>query len=289
MVATRLKFNLDAGTHVIDLNQALSEYHRKLHRQKVVTTVYGGYIRNNASASAKFNVAPISWTAKAAVNRAFDKWRQMIRETIDGRKGLRTGKWNDFKVHLTSNTETKAYARDSTGNRLSAGEWDYSTLHQPRLVDPDGDGGFEFDGNMDEYDLHIIGAHAGSAPNFTSIGLIKSWYDSRPGIDSSGSPTDVPDTADPLSNLFEVEDNDNEKVAVIQSEGDLPPYARTSPFGMAGLSPAGIADNAAQPTVGALGSHIHGFQALCGLVQVVVSGAGTTEVFLDVESEGEKF
>jgi len=290
MVATRLKFNLDAGDHVIDLNQSLSEYHRKLHRQKVVTTVYGGFIRNNQSASAKFSVAPLTWTAKAAVNRAFKQWRKMISQTLQNKNGLTTGKWNDFKIHLTNAAETKAYPRDQNGARISPGEWDYSTLHQPRLIDPDSDGGFEFDGDMDEYDLHLCGAHQGSSPNFTSVGLIRSWYDSRPGIDSTGTPVDVPDSADPLSNLFAVEDNDNEKVTVIQSEGDLPPYARTSPFGMAGLSPVSIADNGADPAITPVGNQVHGFQALCGLVSVTVSAdSGTTEVFLDVESVGERF
>lgn len=293
MVATRLKYNLTPGAHVIDVARDLSEYHRQLKRQKKIYTIYGGFIRNNQGSSVKFATAPLTWTAKAAVNRAFNLWRKMIRETIDGKQGLKTGKWNDFKIHLTSNTESKISARDTVGNRLSAGEWDYSTLHQPRLIDPDGDGGFEFDGDMDEYDLHICGTHAGASPNFTSVALIQSWYDSRPVIDASGQPTDVPDSADPLSNLFEVEDNDNEKVIVIQSEGDLPPYARTSPFGMApggGLAPVAIADNDASNNVTALGSQVVGFQALCGLIYVdVTTDGGTVELFIDVESEGESF
>jgi len=287
MVATRLKFNLTNGTHVIDLNQALSEYHRKLHRQKVITTVYGGFIRNQSSCSAKFSVAPLTWTAKAAVNRGFKQWRKMVSRTLKNKDGLTTGKWNDFKVHLTSNGETKAYPRDQNGQRLSAGEWDYSTLTQPRQIDTGDTLGLDDD--ADQWDLHICGAHQGSSPNFNSIGLIKSWYDSRAPIDSTGTPVDVPDSADPLSNLFDVDDNDNEKVAVIQTEGDLPPYARTSPFGIAGLSPVSTADNGADPSITPVGNQVHGFQALCGLVSVHVSGENTTEVFLDVESVGERF
>lgn len=288
MVATRLKYNLTAGTHVIDLNQGLSEYHRKLHRQKVVSTVYGGFIRNNNASAVNINVAPLTWTAKTAVNRGFKQWRKMVSRTLKNKEGLTTGKWNDFKVHLVSSDETKAYPRDQNGARLSAGEWDYSTLTQPRQIDTGDTLGLDDD--ADQWDLHICGAHQGSNPNFQSVGLIQSWYDSRAVIDSTGTPTDVPNSADPLSNLFDVDDNDNEKVAVIQTEGDLPPYARTSPFGILGLSPVSIAHNSSNgPEVSPLGSAIHGFQALCGLVSVTVTGSGTTELFLDVESEGERF
>jgi len=289
MVATRLKFNLTEGTHVLDLNQSLSEYHRKLHRQKVVTTVYGGFIRNNDSVSAKFSVAPLTWTAKAAVNRAFKQWRRMVSTTLKNKEGLRSGKWNDFKVHLFSHSETKAYAEDSNGDRLSSGEWDYSTMSQPRLIDPDDDGGLEFDEDMDQWDMHICGNHQGSAPNFQSVGLIKSWFESRSQIDNSGHPSDVPDIEDPLANLFSIIDNDNEKVTIIEDEGDQPPYSRSNPFGITGLSPVSIADNGASPSITPVGNSVHGFQALCGLVSVVVSGSGTTEVFLDVESIGERF
>lgn len=287
MVATRFKFNLDAGTHVIDLNHALSEYHRKLHRQKVVTTVYGGFIRNNNSASAKFSVAPLTWTAKAAVNRGFKQWRKMISRTLKNKEGLTTGKWNDFKVHLTNSTEQKAFARDQNNARLSQGEWDYSTLTQPVQVDTGDTLGL--DDNADQWDLHICGAHSGSAPNYASIGLVQSWYDSRAPISGVGDPVDVPNVADPLANLFDVDDNDNEKVTVIEQEGDLPPYNRNSVFGMVGLSPVSIADNGADPSITPVGNNVHGFQALCGLVSVTVSGSGTTELFLDVESVGERF
>lgn len=287
MVATRLKFNLTAGTHVIDLNLALSEYHRKLHRQKVVTTVYGGFIRNNQSCSAKFSVAPLTWTAKAAVNRGFKQWRRMISRTLKNKEGLSTGKWNDFKVHLTAYNETKAYPRDNLGNRLSSGEWDYSTITQPKQIDTGDTLGL--DDNADQFDLHICGVHTGLSTNRTGVGLIQSWFDSRNQIDNSGFPSGIPDSTDPLSNLFDVDDNDNEKVVIIESEGDQPPYSRSNPFGIAGLSPVSIADNGADPAITPVGNNIHGFQSLCGLVQVVVAGNGTTEVFLDVESKGERF
>jgi hypothetical protein len=301
MVATRLKYILQPGMNYLDVSRDLSEYHRKLHRQKKIYTIYGGFMRNNQGTSAKFNVAPLTWTSKAAVNRGFKLWRRMVSETLQNNDGLKSGKWNDFKVRLTGQVAVANHisAVDAAGNPMSAGEWNYSTISQPRLIDPDGDGGLEFDANMDQYDLHIVGANTqSSATNLTSVGLINSWYQSRPVIDGSGSPTQVPDINEPLANLFIVEDDDSEKVTIIQDEGDQPPYNRDAPYGMVGtaasqegLAPVAIADNdATGARTQALGSQIVGFQALCGLVQVfVTSDGGTTEIFLDVESEGESF
>jgi hypothetical protein len=296
MVATRLKYNLTAGTHYIDLFRDLSEYHRKLHRQKQIATVYGGFIRNNNSASAKFNVAPLTWQSKTSVNRTFKLWRKMISETLKRQDGLQTGKWNDFKVYLDNVHGTAGTsAQDAAGNRMSNGEWDYSTLTQPQLLPAQDAAGnptvLAFDADADQWEVHIVGPHAGAAPNYTRVGMLQSWTDSRSPTDSTGTPVNIPNIADPLSNLFEVEDNDEEKITIIEGEGDLPPYHRTIPYGVgpAALAPVSIADNGASDTITPVGNQVHGFQALCGLVQVVVSGSGTTELFLDVESQGESF
>jgi hypothetical protein len=291
MVATRLKYNLIAGTHYLDLSRDLSEYHRKLHRQKQVFTVYGGFIRNNNSASAKFNVAPLTWQSKAAVNRAFKIWRKMISETLKDKPGLQSGKWNDFKVYLDNqHGYAGTSAVDAAGNRMSVGEWDYSTLTQPKLIDPDGDGGLEFDGNADQWELAITGAHTGHPTNYSRVSMIQSWLESRAIVPAS-TPENMLVTTDPLSNMFNVQDDDSEKVTILQNEGDAPPYSRTLPYGSdpTGLAPVSIADNGASATITPVGNQVHGFQALCGLVQVVVSGSGTTEVFIDVESQGESF
>jgi len=292
MVATRLKYNLDEGTHYLNLARDLSEYHRKLHRCKKVYTVYGGFIRNNSSTSAKFNVAPLTWQSKSAVNRTFKIWRRMISETLRKNDGLQTGKWNDFQVlldgfHGSANT---AEAQDAAGNPMSTGEWVYSELTQPKLIDPDGDGGLEYDANADQWLVHIVGPHTGTPTNYSKIGMIQSWSDSKAPIDLGGTPDDIVNPLDPLSNMFDVDDDDDEKEAIILNEGDMPPYHATIPYGAGNgaLAPVSIADNAAASSVGALGSTVHGFQALCGLVQVVVS-EDNTEVFIDVESQGESF
>ena len=292
MVATRLYYRLENGTNYLNLPRDLSEYHRKLHRAKNIYTVYGGFIRNNDSCSAKFAVAPLTWQSKAAVNRTFKIWRKMVSQTLSKKEGLQSGKWNDFKMLLDgamSSSNTRP-ALDAGNQTMATGEWDYSTLTQPQLIDPDGDGGLEYDANADQWETHIVGNHGGAAPNYTRIGMIRSWTDSKAPVQSSGEPSNILNPLDPLSNKFEVEDDDEEKVTIIMNEGDLPPYDRDEPFGIqdGALSSVGTADNGASATITPVGNNVPGFQALCGLVRVVVAG-GTTELWIDVESQGESF
>ena len=297
MVATRLKYNLSVGTHYLDLSRDLSEYHRKLHRQKKIYTVYGGFLRSNTACSAHFNVAPLTWQSKTAVNRGFKIWRKMISETLSKHDGLQTGRWNDFKIYLdNAHGAAGTSAQDAAGNRMSDGEWDYSTMTQPQLLPAQDAAGnptvVAFNADADQWEMQIIGPHAGAAPNYTRVGLIQSWSDSRPPVtSSSGDPVNIPDVTDPLSNMFDVEDDDTEKITEILNEGDLPPYDRTVPYGITAgaLAPVALADNDATGTgVAALGSSVQGFQALCGLVQVVVS-TSACELYVDVESQGETF
>lgn len=294
MVATRLKYVLGTGTHYLDLSKDLSEYHRKLHRQKKIYTVYGGFMRNNAGTSAKFNVAPLTWQTKSAVNRGFRMWKKMVSQILQKHDGAQSGKWNDFKIYLDAGASTPANAVDANGARMSDGQWDYSTMTQPQLINVAGDPNVvAFDKDADQWEMHIVGPHNGAAPNYVRVGLVKSWTDSRPAATpSTGDPVNIPNTNDPLSNLFEVEDNGQEKMDILQAEGDFPPYDRSNPYGNAtgSLAPVAIADNDASANTTALGSQIVGFQALCGLVQVVVNAdSGSAEIFIDVESEGESF
>lgn len=293
MVATRLKYNLTPGTHYLDLAKDLSEYHRKLHRQKKVYTVYGGFIRSNTACSTHFNVAPLTWQSKAAVNRGFKQWRKMISQTLKNHPGAKSGKWNDFKIYLDSAKQAPRSAIDAGDNRMSAGEWDYSTMTQPQLINVAGDPNVvAFDINADQWDMHIVGPHSGTAPNYVCVGLLKSWTDSRPAaVPSTGDPVNLPNPLDPLSNLFDVEDNGTEKMTIIESEGDFPPYNRSAPYGIetGALAPVALADNdATGARVAAIGSSVQGFQALCGLVQVDVS-TSSCELYIDVESDGESF
>lgn len=311
MAATRLRFTGNGATTVyIDLAKALSIFNRSLHRQKMIYTVYGGYFVDTAgqnNSRVNFNVAPHTWVTKAAINRGFKMWRRMISETLAKTDGMTTGKWNDFKIYL-NNTMGPAPlvpvdAAFPTGNNWYTinPEWDYSTLTtadpntSPDTTSSNPAGSNLELGPPDAFELQIVGDHVGSSGSWSRVSLLKSWLDSRPTVVSgSGDPVHSLGTdTDPLNNLFDVGDVDDDRLNVINAEGDIPPYDRENPPGLTVAS--GVNNNLQRVCTtfttadNPLGT-VLGFQAICGLVEVdVVSADNTWELVLDVEAKGVRF
>lgn len=293
MAISRMRFKGDNdGTFYIDLWKALSLQERKLHRQKQICTVYGGYFVDGQGSRIDINTAPMTWVTKRAVNRGFAMWRKMTAKTLQDAGATSKSKYRDFKIYLDNQMgSTPLLPVDAGSNDLytSTGpEWVYSNLTSD---DPDGPGGTA----PDTYQLQIVGPHVGADPNWTRIGLVESWVNSRPAP-TVEDPTNIVDTSDPLVNLFDSGDALDDRLDYINVENDQAPYDETSMFGMAAGS--GGSNNlqrqsTAQPTANTqLVAPIHGFQALCGLIQVKVgtgSGANAWELVLDVETQGVKF
>ena len=242
----------------------------------------------------------MTWPVKRSINRGFRLWKKMIAETLSNTDGVQTGKWNDFKVYLDNQHGTPKSPVDASGQAIAGGEWDYSTLTS---ADPSETGaGVTLD--PDAFELAIVGPHSGSAQNegnvagWSRISLIQSWVDSRglPTGSTSGDPVhaSVSDVnADPLNNLFDAADVDDDRLNIINQEGDLPPYDPDDMFGNSAA--AGNSNNLQRvSSVQTSGSNpiamVHGFQALCGLVQVHVTGSSSAmELVLDVDTQGVKF
>ena len=292
MAISRMRFRATTnGTFYIDLAKALSLQERKMHRQKQVYTVYGGYFVDSDGNRIDINTAPMTWVTKRAINRAFAMWRRMTAKALDDAQATSKSRYRDFKVYLDNQMGSSPLVPlDASNNDLfnNSVEWDYSTLTSD---DPDGPGGAA----PDAFDLQIVGPHAGADPNWTRIGLIESWVNSRTQP-LSPAPNDIEDVTDPLMNLFDAGDALDDRLQIISSEGDQPPYDEDVMFGIA----AGIGgsnnlqrQSTARPTANTtLVAPIHGFQALCGLIQVVVgsdTSANAWELVLDVETKGEKF
>ena len=256
-------------------------------------------MKDQEGSTAHFNTAPMTWPVKRSINRGFRLWKKMIASTLSNTDGVQTGKWNDFKVYLDNQMGTPKVPVDASGQAISGGEWDYSTLTS---ADPsETPAGVTLD--ADAFDLAIVGPHSGSEQNegnvggWTRISLLQSWVDSR-GLptSASGDPvhqstTDV--NTDPLNNLFDAGDVDDDRLNIINTEGDLPPYDLDDMFGNS--TGAGSSNNLQRmSSVQTSGANpiamVMGFQALCGLVQVVVSGSSTNmELVLDVDTQGVKF
>jgi hypothetical protein len=98
---------------------------------------------------------------------------------------------------------------------------------------------------------------------------------------------------DPLNNLFDAGDVQDDRLNILASENDAAPYDEDTMFGNAQVSGASrnlqrmssSQTSTANPVVSVMG-----FEAVCGLLQVNITGAGTlAELVIDVESKGVKF
>lgn len=307
---SRLRFVVDvpAGNnttyHTIDLWKAISAQERKMHRQMQTCHVLGGLVHDsNQNAYARFNVAPDVWYTKSAIRRAFRLWKKQRSMALsEAGAGITAGKYSDFKVFLNNaHGVGTLMPKDAMGNSIPAGEWDYTTLvsedkawNDPQIL---------ANANMDSdhFELQIVGdSHiVSSSPvngqdKFSRISLIKSWIDTRGGQDADGSPS-LPPTlkTDPLANLFDEVDANDEILELVDTEGDRPPYDEDSLFGINETS--GSSNNlqrmamahcsSSNPTV-----RFSGFSAICGLVQVQLdtTSAGTVEILMDVLTTGDR-
>ena len=292
MAATRLRFKGvgGEGTAYIDLAKALSLQNRKLHRQKQVYTVYGGYYVDSQGSRIDLNVAPNTWPVKRAINRGFSLWRKMVARTLKDMEGAGTGSYSDFKVLLNENNYLNApmLPVDAAGNNLYTGtgpEWDYATL---TTEDPDGPGGTP----PDQFDLHICGPHTGQDPNWNRIGLLTSWINSR-AVPDSEHPDLPPDfTTDPLNNLFDSGDVQDDRLQVLATENDAAPYDEDTMFGA--NAPVSVYANVQRvntsiSTTANAVVPVFGFEAICGLIQLDIGADTSWELVLDVEATGVKF
>ena len=306
MAVTRMRFHgTGSGTYYLDLNKALSLQLRKLHRQKVITTCYGGYYVDSNGSRVNLNVAPNTWPVKRAINRGFAQWRKMIARTLSNTEGGTTGKYSDFKIFLNAfqtgsatSTLNPVDAND-VSLQLGTAEWNYSTLttEDPALSadatssNPPGSN-FEI-GEPDQFELHIVGPHSGANPDWNRVGLLQSWVNSR-NTPQTEDPVDIQSTTDPLSNLFDTGDVDDDRLTIINEENDHPPYDDNFMFGLytgGAAEGSGVqrVSSAVTTTANAI-VPVHGFEAICGLVQIEVEGDhGQWELVLDVESTGVKF
>lgn len=301
MAVTRMRFTgSGVSTTYIDLAKALSLQNRKLHRQKMIYNVYGGFFVDTAptgtNSRVNLNTAPNTWVTKAAVNRGFKVWRKMVAKTLSETEGLTSGRYNDFKVFLNNGHGAgPMLPKDANGNDLYqfSIDWDYSTL---TTEDPYEDPVTGVKSAPDQFELQIVGPHmpgAGSGDVHSRVSLIQSWVDSRPVPQADTPITPSGASTDPLTNLFDSGDVEDDRVNIIATEGDHPPYDEVWMFG--NVAAAGTANNLQRQAVAfttntaPLGM-IPGFQAICGLIEVNVPAAeGAWELVLDVESVGVKF
>jgi hypothetical protein len=281
-------------------------------------TVLGGQVKESGGSAIAFLTAPHTWTTNVAIRRSFNMWRKANRELYKQMPGLKAPKYSDFKLYLDTVHRTSHPSRNLTplmsvtnengsdAVEYQLGEWNYSTLVQAKYIDPDFDGGLEIDDNADSWDMHIVGTHVGTGTvttteettyysNYDTIGVIQSWFDSR-NLPLAFSPQNMPDHVDesrpgarldPLSNLFDIQDDDQEFAEIIEQENDQRPYdVNRVPGARDGeLQLVAFTDNTSgEPDV----VNVPGFKAPCGLIRVKPTANNGAILMLDVLVEGER-
>ena len=266
-----LRYELDnSGTpgnevsHFVDLAKDLSALNRRLYRQgkyyyvKKITCQSRNTDNPPAGASISVSTCPDSWVAQKAWQRGFRTWTQMNKEAKGQTSGIMQGTWADFKVYLSDDMRTGSVLepRDNGGNNPSTtnAEWIYA-----KLVTSEGTA------TDDEFFLHMLGDHVGSSGSRTTVGLIKSYGESRATvqIESPDTPGDV--SQDPLVNVFNYGETIDVVVENMENANDTPPYSATKYPGDDANMPKPLVVQ--QSTLSDGKAVLGGFRALAGLLE----------------------
>jgi len=296
----------EPGTYYIDLAQSLSIHERKLHPQFREYKVMGGLIKDsNNDSVVRMNVAPYTWYTKNALRRGKRIFDRMINQRIgEATTKLNKSKYHDFKVLLNNNQNldatTNALPCDAAGHAYNTGEWQYSLFVSEDVDWSDPLLNSNANRNADEFYGMIVGgtniAGTGTGQDrWSRISLTKSWLETRPQPTADPTVDGVAVTTDPLSNLFDETDADDEIIANLTTRQDEPPYdVDTCPGiedgGGTGQNLQRVSMAATQSGAGQI-AMLNGFSALCGLIQVHITQgnpSGQVELLLDVETKGVK-
>eukprot|EP00729_Bicosta_minor_P024351 gene24351-26263_t len=267
-----------AGTetsHFIDLAQAMSKTNRRLYRQgrdyhvKKVTIVSKN--TPNGDNRVSFSTVNDGWVSQMAWKRGFDVWNRQNREAMQNTAGDIKATWSDFKVYLSLDHKngTKLQPLDNGGNSYNSGDWDYTDL-----VSPDGTTG------ADEFTLHLLGNHSpvgGPAGSWVSVGLIKSYGESRATVQATDPlvPGDVSD--DPLVNVFDYGTTVDEVLDKLEGDNDAPPYGVYNYPGDDANAPKPIVKQ--DTTIVDGRATVGGFMARCGLIEIETSSPLPSDVY----------
>ncbi len=273
---TRLSFEFDGGsTQFIDIGLALSAINRKFYRAGVYYYVNSVEIYNNETGVVDLHTLPDTWVTKNAWNRGFQlfqKMNAMVDPPLTG--GIRP-KYHDFKVYMSDRHRTAGSARPSlhginaASAQINPDEWAYS-----QFVSADDDQ--DAIANADEFFVHMIGPHVGNANNWESVGLIKSYAETRMIPPNNSPNADMIDITDPLMNIFDFssEEQLNDIAQNLLEDNDRTPYDINLYVGESGNHMQHVARIGTEVGVGRVG-RASGFCAPFGLICVDPSGIST--------------
>jgi hypothetical protein len=203
-----------------------------------------------------------------AWRRGFQTWQKMNAEAQEQTSGEIAGTWSDFKVYLSNSHrgDTNEVPLTNGGAAFLEGEWDYSELVSPNDTD-----------SGDAFFLHMLGDHVGSEGSWNSVGLVKSYGESRATVNSLDPNVPNEASSDPLVTVFNYGETIEFVIADLEGHNDDPPYDIASYPGddLNGAKPQIMQDTTlmdGKTTVG-------GFVARCGLIEIETKSAIASDVF----------
>lgn len=214
-------------SHFIDLAAGLSAINKRAYRQGLYYYIKSiSVVETTVDTKVQFGTAPDTWQIPQAWKMGFRAWSRMNSEAaavIPGGDLKVAGKYHDFKIYLNNNHRGETDVTVPTNGPASMDgsphhnptDWDYSRYHSQ---DPDGAAA-----PADNFTIMLLGDHVGSDPNWTSISLMKSYIAGKTIQPEEPNQLGNLDT-DPLINLFDVSDTNDNVLADLQSYNDETPY-----------------------------------------------------------------
>ena len=282
---TRLSFECSGGaTQFIDIGLALSIINRKFYRAGVYYYVNSVEIYNNETGVVDLHVLPDNWVTKNAWNRGFQLFQRMNSMVDSPISNVGRPKYHDFKVYMSELHKSTGSKNPSlhgingvaSTSGMTPDDWEYS-----QFVSADDDQDAE--NEADNFYVHMLGPHVGTSDNWQSVGLIKSYGDSRAKINSSpeiatGSTDPAVQGADtdPLVNVFDFssEEQMNDIMQNLDVDNDETPYDSDYYIGEHGSHMQHVARVGTEIGVGRVG-RASGFCAPFGLICVDPHGVDT--------------
>ena len=223
----RLSFELTGGaTKFIDIGMALSVINRKFYRQGVYYYVNSVEVYNDADEVVDLLVIPDTWVTRNAYVRAKQSWDDMNELALLANPTI-APKYHDFKIYMsdlhrsTGSVSPSTHGVNASSLTNDPDEWAYS-----QMVSADDDG--DSNQQADNFYLHMLGPHNGTPDDWVSVGIVKSYGDTRLAANAAGTPTiDVADLlADPIANLLDYssEEQVNDIITRLDEDNDLTPY-----------------------------------------------------------------
>lgn len=276
-----------ADSVYIDVAQCLSALNRKLVRQGQLFRIRNMRAYTNdtdPNVTIAVGAIPTTWMTRNAWVKAKALWDEMndAATTDIGSRSVYP-KWHDFKVFMDTNHRTEHAGASSTDadlmpvsftdGAITGGEWAYSKF---------ADSG----STSDNYDVHMLGIHSGSAGAWNSVGLIHAYAQSRtyPKTDLTATDQEVAASIEdsPWALLFGDDDQTSDVIDNLQADNDDPPYHQTlyngGSLGGSGykvaITPLQNLNNKAGGT--SLTNIAPSFVAPCGLIRIEIDGEAST-------------